>query len=176
MRFSIIFTIFILASCSSGSSQKNTIDPYSSSGFALIYSDEDYNKKIVSSKLNHSELKIAHNNIKKNSKGQNYKIIEGFFENTIKGKSPKDLGIDKARVIMIDCDLKNSASIALEFLKPSLQKGTIILFDDYIFYKGDTNKGEYSAFEDFKGKNSNIKFRSAFEYGYGSKAFIVSDI
>ena len=116
------------------------------------------------------------NNIKKNSKGQNYKIIEGFFENTIKGKSPKDIGIDKARVIMIDCDLKNSTSIALEFLKPSLQKGTIILFDDYIFYKGDTNKGEYSAFEDFKVKNSNIKFRSAFEYGYGSKAFIVSDI
>ena len=77
---------------------------------------------------------------------------------------------------MIDCDLKNSTSIALEFLKPSLQKGTIILFDDYIFYKGDTYKGEYSAFEDFKGKNSNIKFRSAFEYGYGSKAFIVSDI
>ena len=77
---------------------------------------------------------------------------------------------------MIDCDLKEPAMLALNFAKKILQKGTIILFDDYIFYKGDEKKGEYAAFEEFKTNNPNIKFRKAFEYGYGSKAFIVSEI
>ena len=115
-------------------------------------------------------------NIKKNSGNQNYKITQGFFENTIKGKKASDLGIEKARVVMFDCDLKNPTLIALEFIKSSLQEGTIILFDDYIFYKGNKTKGEYSAFQEFKKNNSNISFRDAFEYGYGSKAFIVSSI
>ncbi len=115
-------------------------------------------------------------NIKKRSGKQNYKIVKGFFENTIKEKQPKEIGINKARVVLIDCDLKEPALIALDFIKPALQQGTIILFDDYIFFKGDINKGEYSAFEEFKKKNSNITFRDAFEYGYGSKAFIVSNI
>ena len=114
-------------------------------------------------------------NIKKNSKGQKFKIIKGFFHETLK-KNPENYSITKARVIMIDCDLKSAALLALNFSKNILQKGTIILFDDYIFFKGDPNKGEYAAFEEFKKLNPKIKFREAFEYGYGSRAFIVSDI
>lgn len=111
-------------------------------------------------------------NIKKFSFKQNFRIIEGFFQDTIKNKNPADLNIGKARVIMIDCDLKESAKLALEFIRPSIQNGTIILFDDYVFYKGNPNKGEYSAFEEFKKKYPYIFFRRAFDYGYGSRAFI----
>jgi hypothetical protein len=120
------------------------------------------------------EKKILRN-IKKCSKNQNYKIIKGFFNETLK-KNPEEYNIKKARVIMVDCDLKESTTLALNFTKNILQIGTIILFDDYIFYNGDEKKGEYAAFEEFKKNNPNIKFRQAFEYGYGSKAFIVSDI
>ena len=120
------------------------------------------------------EKKILRN-IKKCSKNQNYKIIRGFFNDTLK-KNPEEYNIKKARVIMVDCDLKESTTLALNFTKNILQIGTIILFDDYIFYNGDEKKGEYAAFEEFKKNNPNIKFRQAFEYGYGSKAFIVSDI
>ena len=67
MRFSTIFFILILSACSNGTLQKGSIDPYSSSGFALIYNEEDYNQKIISSKLSNNELEIAHKFIKKNS-------------------------------------------------------------------------------------------------------------
>ena len=53
---------------------------------------------------------------------------------------------------MIDCDLKESTKLALEFIKPAIQEGTIILFDDFVFFKGNENKGEYGAFSDFKKK------------------------
>ena len=56
---------------------------------------------------------------------------------------------------MIDCDLKESTQLALEFIKTSLQEGAIILFDDFLDYKGSMDKGECGAFEDFKKKSRN---------------------
>ena len=77
---------------------------------------------------------------------------------------------------MIDCDLKESTTLALNFAKPSLQEGTIIIFDDFNFYKGNRNKGEFGAFEDFKNQNPNIIFRRVFDYGYSGRAFIISSV
>ncbi len=122
------------------------------------------------------DKKKVFKNIKKNSKNQRYKLIEGFYQQTIKDKNPNDYGIDKSRLIMIDCDLKESTSIALNFAKQSLQEGTIIIFDDFNFYKGNKSKGEFGAFEDFKNQNPNIKFRKIFDYGYSGRAFIVTSL
>ena len=115
-------------------------------------------------------------NIRNVSKNTKTSIIEGFFQDTIKNKTPKNFNIKFARVIMIDCDLKEPTKIALEFVKPVLQIGTIILFDDYLYFKGNKEHGEYSAFEEFKNNNKEIEFREAYEYGYGGKAFIVCKI
>ena len=115
-------------------------------------------------------------NIKKISNKNKTEIIEGFFQNTIKNKTPENFNIKLARVIMIDCDLKEPTKIVLEFVKPILQIGTIILFDDYLYFKGNKEHGEYSAFEEFKNNNKEIEFREAYEYGYGGKAFIVCKI
>ena len=67
MRFSAFFLIFILASCSTGTLQKSSIEPYTSTGFALVYDERDYQDKIISGKLNDLELEIGHSKIKKNS-------------------------------------------------------------------------------------------------------------
>ena len=67
MRFSTIFLIIILTSCSTGTLKKSMLEPYTSTGFALVYNEEDYNNKIISGKLNNFELEIGHNKIKKNS-------------------------------------------------------------------------------------------------------------
>ena len=115
-------------------------------------------------------------NIEKIAKNQKYRIIKGFYEDTIKNKTTKDLKIDKAKIVMIDCDLKEPTKLALEFIKSSIQEGTIILFDDYAFFKGSKDKGEYGAFADFRKKYPQILFRRIFDYGYGSKAFIVHKI
>ena len=77
---------------------------------------------------------------------------------------------------MIDCYLKESTIIALNFSKSSFQNGTIILFDDFNYYRGDEKKGEYGAFNEFKKNNPNIKFRRIYDYGYSGRAYIVSSI
>ena len=96
--------------------------------------------------------------------------------NLIKNKTTMDFNIEKARVILIDCDLKEPTQYALNFIKPSLQEGTIILFDKYICFKGSKVKGEYSAFNDFKKTNLEISFRKVFDYGYSGRAFITCSL
>ena len=143
-------------------------------GFGNIKKDDEHpNYKDHVFSVN--EVKILRN-IEKCAKGQKYRIIKGFYKDTIKNKTTKDLKIDKAKIVMIDCDLKEPTTLALEFIKPSFQEGTIILFDDYAFFKGSKDKGEYGAFEDFKKKHPEILFRRIFDYGYGSRAFIVHKI
>ena len=143
-------------------------------GFGDIKKDDEHpNYKDHVFSVN--EEKILRN-IEKCAKGQKYRIIKGFYKDTIKNKTTKDLKIDKAKIVMIDCDLKEPTTLALEFIKPSFQEGTIILFDDYVFFKGSKDKGEYGAFEDFKKKHPEILFRRIFDYGYGSRAFIVYKI
>ena len=116
-------------------------------------------------------------NINRLSKGQKVRLIKGFYQDTIKDKTTLDLNITtKARVVMIDCDLKESTQLALDFIRPSIQQGTIILFDDFLDYKGDINKGEYGAFKEFQESNPTILFRRAFDYGYRGRAFIAHKI
>jgi len=143
-------------------------------GFGKI-NKEDENPRFKDNIFSVQEEKIL-KNIEKCSKGQKMRIVKGFFEDTIKNKTTNDLNIPKARVVLIDCDLKVSTELALEFIKPSIQEGTIILFDDFVFYKGNINKGEYGAFTNFQKKYPEILFRRIFDYGYGSRAFIAYQV
>ena len=122
------------------------------------------------------DKKKVFKNIQKIAKDQKFKLVDGFYQKTLENKKTSDYGINKSRIIMIDCDLKESTTLALNFSKPSFQEGTIIIFDDFNFYKGNTNKGEYCAFQSFKNQNPHIKFRRIFDYGYAGRAFIVSNI
>ena len=122
-----------------------------------------------------NEKKVLRN-IEKCAKKQKFRIIKGFYQDTIENKTTKDLTIDKARIVMIDCDLKEPTRLALEFIKPSIQEGTIILFDDYAFFKGSKDKGECGAFNDFRKRYPEILFRKIFYYGYGSRAYIAYKI
>ena len=125
-------------------------------GFGKI-EKEDENPSFKSYTFAIDEKKVIRN-IEKHAKKQKFRIIKGFYKDTIKNKTADALKIDKARVVMIDCDLKESTQLALEFIKPSIQMGTIILFDDFVFFKGSKNKGEYGAFADFRKKYPEILF------------------
>ena len=144
-------------------------------GFGNV-KEEDIHPGFTDQIFSVNEKKVI-KNINKIAKGQKVKLIKGFYQDTIKNKTTLDLNIsNKSRVVMIDCDLKESTKLALEFIKPSLQEGTILIFDDFLDYKGSMEKGECGAFEDFKKSYPNILFRRAFDYGYRGRAFIVYGI
>ncbi|MCX6824754.1 MAG: hypothetical protein NTY80_00885 [candidate division SR1 bacterium] len=107
----------------------------------------------------------------------NVKLIKGYFEETIdKGKGKDIHNNDKCAIAFIDCDLMNPSMVALEYIKPMIQAGSILIIDDYYAYKGDENLGPCGAFNKFLSKYPHIKAREFADYGYGGKAFIITRI
>ncbi len=67
MRFKIIFIIFLLVSCATNSTKLSKKEPYNSKGFAYIYSEKDFKDKLISGKLDNSQLQISHKSLKSNT-------------------------------------------------------------------------------------------------------------
>jgi len=119
-------------------------------------------------------LEATNKRIKKISGEIDFKLIPGFFEESL-SCGPKSMGIEKAKIVMIDCDTYSGAKEALNFCKPIVQQGTIFLLDDYFYYKGNKNKGEMRAFEEFI-HDSGVEVRELCTYGMGSIVYIVTHI
>jgi hypothetical protein len=122
-----------------------------------------------------TDMKSVQTRLRKSLKDKSrLKLIEGFFENTLKDKNPADYGIKLASVILIDCDTFSAATLVFDFIKPTLQEGTIIIIDDFFGYKGASTAGTYGAFLKSKADQPQWTLRRMFDYGYGGTAYIVS--
>ena len=140
------------------------------SGFGEI-SEEDKHPFYTDSNFDTS-FENVNNRVKKISKGGNFKLIKGFFNESLK-KGANSIGISKSRIIFIDSDTYSSAQEALEFCIPTLQLGTFIILDDFFSYKGSLDKGVSKAFYEFI-NIAKVEVRDIFTYGMGGKVFVVS--
>ena len=116
-------------------------------------------------KSSYSKTRKRLNKFSKN----NFILVNGDIENTvpqiIKDKNiVEGHHIKKIAAVLIDVDLKSPALEALNFCKDKLQNGSIIIIDNYFYYKGDKKKGERGALlETFK--NSNVTLEEFGNYG-----------
>ena len=112
--------------------------------------------------------------LKRFRKYKNVFLIKGYFEETIDGKNPEEvLAADKCIIAFIDTDLMNPSIIALEYIKPMLQEGSIIILDDYFAYRGANDRGTAGALNRFLENNKSISLREFYRYGHGGISFVV---
>jgi len=97
--------------------------------------------------------------------------IKGFYEQTLTDPLKAKLLPQKAAVIYIDCDLYTSTVPVLRFIKDFLQRGTIIVFDDWNCFCGDPEKGERRAFQEFRDQHPDLQFEEFVQTDI-AKAFI----
>ena len=64
MRFNLIIFLFFITSCTSQLSTINKKELYSSTGFALIYNNFDFEEKIIKGKMNNDLMQISHQNLR----------------------------------------------------------------------------------------------------------------
>jgi O-methyltransferase len=102
-----------------------------------------------------------------------FKLVPGYFEDTLAGKTAPDLGISAVAVALIDCDLGTPAELALDFLRPALQGGSVVIFDDFFAYRGSRRQGVAGAFERFQARCPELAFRRLFDYGHGGQGLVV---
>ena len=64
MKYKILILILLVYSCVPINPPNTSQNLFSSKGFAYIYSEEDYLKKIIKKKFNNNEFKVAHSTIR----------------------------------------------------------------------------------------------------------------
>jgi hypothetical protein len=102
-------------------------------------------------------------------------LVEGWFDDTATPERAEALGIEKASVVMIDCDLYSSAKTALEFCAPLLADEAVIFFDDWASGGLDERRmGERRAFEEFLEENRGFTASEIESYGPRTRTFVVS--
>jgi len=67
MKFSLFFFLFFIFSCGPQFTTINQKKPYVAKGFAYIYNDVDYEKKIIYGKMNNEIMQISHQSLKTGS-------------------------------------------------------------------------------------------------------------
>ena len=108
--------------------------------------------------------------------GNNEFFYKGFYSETLTPDLQKKLQSDAAKVILVDCDLYSSTVLVLRFVKPMIQKGTLILFDDWNCFEADNTKGERKATGEFLKDNPEIQLEENFSFGWHGQAFKVIQI
>jgi predicted O-methyltransferase YrrM len=85
-------------------------------------------------------------------------LVPGWFEDTLTPELVERLGIRKAGVILIDCDIYSAARTALEFCAPLIKDKAVVVLDDW---PGDTPEaqglGERRAFDEFLACNPDLR-------------------
>ncbi len=107
------FTIFFLLifSCSSELTTLNLKKPYIAKGFAYIYNDKDYEKKIIKGKINNNILQISHQNLKT---GTLIKLINPKNNETIVLKNIKRIKYPEFYKILISKPVAEKLNLNLD--------------------------------------------------------------
>jgi len=125
MKSNIIILIFLLTSCSSYNLNSVDTKPYNSKGFAYIYSDQDYDNKLIRNKMNNELLQISNMNLKTgtlikliNPKTKEYLVLKNlkkikypdFYKILITNKVASKLNIDRELPLVEILEVKKNKS------------------------------------------------------------------
>jgi O-methyltransferase len=100
-------------------------------------------------------------------------LIKGFFAFSLTEDVKEQYEIQKAGVIMVDCDLYQSAKEALSFCASLIHDHCVIFFDDW-FPLADRNMGEKRAFDEFLATHPTIQASELYDFKPWGKVFLMS--
>jgi len=79
-----------------------------------------------------------------------FHFVEGWYKDTCVPATREKMSIKHASICWIDCDIYQSTIEVLNFIKPLIVDGTILVFDDWFCYRGSPYRGQQKAFGEFK--------------------------
>lgn len=143
-------------------------------GLPDITTNSDIQEGWVKGNMN-ADFNKVRRRISKHITDNEFKLIKGFFEETLTESLKEKLDLKIAKIVLVDSDLYVSAKIVLDFCRTLLIPGSVIIFDDYYYNSGDPKQGgEAKAFSEFL-KNSGFIAHSYCSYGFGGKVFILHE-
>ena len=101
------------------------------------------------------------------------RCIAGWYDKTLTPELKRDLNIQRAAIILIDCDLYESTVPVLNFITDYIRTGTILIFDDWYSYKGRLDRGEAKAFAEWLDRHPHIQANEYHRCGRTMMSFIL---
>lgn len=98
-------------------------------------------------------------------------LIPGFFADSLTPECKKLHGLRRAAVVLVDCDLYESATQVLAFVDDLLLDGGFVIFDDWNAFDADDEKGERRAFREFLASRTHWSAEPLFAYGVHGQVF-----
>lgn len=108
MKFKYLIFLLFIFSCSPHLSTLNEKKLYTAKGFALIYNDDDFNRKIIKSKMNNDIMQISHQNLKT---GSLIKIINSKNKKSIVLKNIKRIKYPEFYKVLITASVANKLEL-----------------------------------------------------------------
>jgi hypothetical protein len=84
-------------------------------------------------------------------------VVPGFYEKSLVPGLKERIGLQKAAIVYIDCDLYASAVHVLDFLTDLLVDGAIVIFGDWYLFHANPELGQQRAFREWLAKNPSLR-------------------
>lgn len=84
--------------------------------------------------------------------------VKGFYDESLTMDLAASLLPRQAAIIYIDCDLYKSTVPVLDFIRPFLQVGTLVAFDDWNCFFAQPERGQRRAWREFRDANPDLHF------------------
>lgn len=82
----------------------------------------------------------------------------------------------RVAIALFDMDLGEPTFRALNYLRPRMQEGTLLIFDEFSAFRSSPSRGERWALQRFLSNNPGLKLHEFITYGDGGRAFQVAQL
>lgn len=100
-------------------------------------------------------------------------LVEGWFSQTCTPQTKARLDLEKASMIMVDCDIYSASRDVLRYVEPLIRDHAIVICDDWRS-TSNGNRGQSDAFEEFLRDHPQLSAQPLQSYRSLSKIFLVS--
>ena len=101
-------------------------------------------------------------------------VVPGFYDKTLNSQTKEKHGLQRAAIVMIDCDLYESTVPVLEFVTDLVDQGTILIFHDWFRFRGSPRCGEQRACREWLERNPHLELVEFWREGPQSVSFLVN--
>lgn len=101
-------------------------------------------------------------------------LVKGWFRDTLNDNTRQQHAIQKASLIMIDCDIYTASRDALSFSAKHVDDHAVFLLDDWGSTESKGMIGQKEAFSEFLGEHPEFSARPLRSYATNARVFLVS--
>ena len=102
-----------------------------------------------------------------------YTLIGGFYQHSLRPALYERPGLAPSAVVLIDCFYYESTRLALRFITPTLQNGTVLLCNSYFRFKGHPDYGERGAVTEWARRHPTVGLTEYAKFGTTGLAYLV---